>query len=131
MGKMIFVACAIIIREGKILATQRGVKMSMPGKWEFPGGKIEANETPEECIVREISEELGIIIEPVARLNDVFYDYGHLQITLVPFISNLISGQIQLSEHQQFMWVGPNELHNLEWAEADLGVVNELKMRKV
>lgn len=124
---MIFVTCAVIINEGKILVTQRGPGMSLPGKWEFPGGKVEQGETPEACIVREIKEELNIVIQPIEQMTDSFYDYGTIQITLLPFLARYISGEIILTEHQNYNWLLRSELESLDWAAADKSLVNLLK----
>lgn len=123
---MINVTCAIIIYEGdKILVAQRSEKMSLPLKWEFPGGKIERNETPINCIKREIKEELNIDIEVLMELSPNIYDYGDKKINLIPFLANYISGEIILSEHKQFKLLQKSELLNIDWAEADIPILNE------
>ncbi len=118
------VICAIIVKQGKILATQRSEKMHLPLKWEFPGGKVKEKETEIDCIVREIKEELGIIIQPIKRLQPVTHKYGH-EITLVPFISEYIGGEIVLTEHKAFRWLAKEELLTLDWAAADINVVHQ------
>lgn len=126
---MIHVACAIIVDDTKVLVTQRSRYMTLPLKWEFPGGKIEQNETAEECVIREIKEELNIHIQIIAQLNPKVFNYGSFEIELFPFISNLISGDIKLAEHSQFKWMELNGLSNLDWAPADIPVLEEfLKM---
>jgi 8-oxo-dGTP diphosphatase len=80
---MINVTCAIIIFGNKILAAQRSEKMKLPLKWEFPGGKVEENENNEECIVREIKEEINVEIEIVKKLANSIYDYGAFKINLI------------------------------------------------
>lgn len=123
---MINVTCAIIIYEGdKILVAQRSEKMSLPLKWEFPGGKIERNETPINCIKREIKEELNIDIEVLMELSPNIYDYGDKKINLIPFLAKYISGEIILSEHKQFKLLQKSELLNIDWAEADIPILNE------
>lgn len=123
---MITVACAIIMYEGKILITQRGPQMKHPLKWEFPGGKLETNETSEQCIRREILEELNISISLVKQLNTVIHDYGTVKISLIPFLAEYKSGSIILKEHIQYLWVTPRELHQLDWVEADVKVVEQV-----
>lgn len=123
---MITVTCAIIIYEGKILITQRGPQMKHPLKWEFPGGKLEHNESPEQCIQREILEELGIAISVVKQLTTVIHDYGTVKISLIPFLAEFKSGTILLKEHIRYLWVAPNQLHQHDWVEADVKVVKEL-----
>jgi 8-oxo-dGTP diphosphatase len=126
---MIDVTCAIIIRDNKILATQRSEKMSLPLKWEFPGGKVENNETEEDCILREIVEELSIRIEILKKMEPQRYKYKELTINLIPFVSNYISGEIELTEHKDYKWVALNELNLLDWADADILVIeNFLKL---
>lgn len=122
---MINVTCAIILIDNKILVTQRSEKMKLPLKWEFPGGKVEDNENEIECIKREIKEELNIEIEILKKISSSIYDYGTFKINLIPFISNYVSGEIILSEHKDYKLLDKSELLNLDWAEADLPIVEE------
>ena len=96
---MIEVCCAIILKESKILAVQREPESRHPWKWEFPGGKINAGESAEESIIREIEEELTVRIEVLNQLVPVEFDYGLKQIHLIPFFSKITSGEIKLTEH--------------------------------
>jgi 8-oxo-dGTP diphosphatase len=128
---MINVTCAIIIFGNKILAAQRSEKMKLPLKWEFPGGKVEENENNEECIVREIKEEINVEIEIVKKLANSIYDYGAFKINLIPFIANYISGEIKLLEHKDYRLLDKSQLMNLDWAEADLPIVEELMKMKL
>ncbi len=122
---MIDVTCAIILKGAKILATQRSEKMNLPLKWEFPGGKIEHNETPEECLQREIREELKLEIEFLKKLETRSFAYETFSINLIPFITNYISGEISLTEHKDFKWLTIEELIFLDWAPADIPVVED------
>lgn len=122
---MIHVTCAIIHFDGKILVTQRSEKMKLPLKWEFPGGKLEEDESEADCVKREILEEINIEIEVVKQLSNSVYDYGSFKINLIPFIANYISGEIILSEHKDYKLLDNSELLNLDWAEADLPIVEE------
>jgi 8-oxo-dGTP diphosphatase len=122
---MIRVTCGIILQHDKVLVTQRSEKMKLPLKWEFPGGKMEQNETPENCLVREIKEELNIEIEIIRRLRAHPYHYETFSITLLPFISRYVSGEITLAEHKEYKWLYMNELKNLDWAPADIPVLEE------
>lgn len=122
---MINVTCAIIYIEDKILVTQRSEKMKLPLKWEFPGGKLEENESEIDCIKREIKEEINIKIEILKKLSNSVYDYGAFKINLIPFISKYVSGKIVLSEHRDYKLLDKSELLNLDWAEADLPIVEE------
>jgi 8-oxo-dGTP diphosphatase len=121
--KHLQVSCAIIERDGFVLATRRSAVMSQPGKWEFPGGKIAAGETPEDCLRREILEELGIRVRLGARLPASTHRYPSLTVTLYPFICSIAAGEIVLHEHAAMNWLPPGELHSLDWAEADVPVV--------
>lgn len=122
---MIDVTCAIIVEGNKILVTQRSEKMSLPLKWEFPGGKIEKNETAEACILREIKEELNLEIEIVTRLESKSFDYPSFSINLIPFISKYLSGIINLNEHKDYKWLTKEELILLDWAPADIPILQE------
>nr|WP_315149828.1 NUDIX domain-containing protein [uncultured Flavobacterium sp.] len=122
---MIQVLCAIIYIDTKILVAQRSEKMKLPLKWEFPGGKLEENESEIDCIKREIKEEINIEIEILRRLPSSDYDYGTFKIKLIPYLANYISGDIQLSEHNDYRLLDKSELLNLDWAEADIPIVEE------
>jgi len=122
---MINVTCAIILINHKILVAQRSEKMKLPLKWEFPGGKLEDDENELDCIKREIKEEINIEIEILKKLSNSIYDYGTFKINLIPFISNYVSGEIILSEHKDYKILDKSELLNLDWAEADLPIVEE------
>ena len=121
--KHIHVACAIIELGKKVLCTQRSASMSLPLKWEFPGGKIDEGESPEECLKRELIEELGIEVAIGRALPPITHHYPSFSVTLYPFICEIISGEITLHEHSAMVWLPREELHNLEWAEADWPVI--------
>jgi 8-oxo-dGTP diphosphatase len=125
MSNIINVACAIIVIENKILVTQRSEKMKLPLKWEFPGGKLEENESEINCIKREIKEEINIEIEVLRKLSNSIYDYGNFKINLIPFIAKHILGEIILAEHKDYKLLEKVELLSLDWAEADLPIVEE------
>jgi 8-oxo-dGTP diphosphatase len=123
---MINVACAIIIKNGKILVTQRSESMSLPLKWEFPGGKVKEEERHEDCLMREIREELGLEIEILRDLPYNIHQYPDKQtIRLIPFICRITGGTFELREHAQAVWLKKEKLLSLDWAEADLPVVEE------
>jgi 8-oxo-dGTP diphosphatase len=117
------VACAVIELGGRVLAAQRSAAMSMPLKWEFPGGKIAAGESPQECLARELREELGIGVRVLEALAPVTHDYPGFRITLYPFRCAAGGGGITLHEHAAVAWLPPGELRSLDWAEADLPVL--------
>lgn len=128
---MINVTCAIIFFGSKILVTQRSEKMKLPLKWEFPGGKLESEENEEDCIKREIKEEINIEIEIINRLSPNIHDYGSFKINLIPFTARHISGDIQLLEHKDYKLLDSAELPNLDWAEADLPIVHEFLRTRI
>jgi 8-oxo-dGTP diphosphatase len=123
--KHISVTCAIIEREGLVLAAQRGEAMSMPLKWEFPGGKVHGGESREDCLVRELLEELNVLVNIRHPMTPVKYDYDVFSITLHPFICAIAGGDIILHEHKAIKWLAPAELPTLDWAEADIPVISE------
>jgi 8-oxo-dGTP diphosphatase len=119
----IHVACAVIERDGLVLAAQRSATMAMPLAWEFPGGKIHHGESPEECLRRELVEELGIRVRVGRPLPLSTHSYPSFTITLYPFVCSIEAGEITLNEHAAVAWLTPERLHELEWAEADLPVI--------
>jgi 8-oxo-dGTP diphosphatase len=124
MSTIVPVTCAIITHKDQILCTQRSTKMAHPGKWEFPGGKIEQDESPESCIRREIKEELDIeisILEPIPSVRHAYQESRIIE--LIPFICSYTSGEIKLKEHQQYLWLPVERLGELDWAAADLPIV--------
>jgi 8-oxo-dGTP diphosphatase len=116
---MIDVCCAIIINGTKILAVQRGPESSHPKKWEFPGGKIQSGEKANQCIVREIDEELSVRIKILDQIEFIDFDYGHKQIRLIPFVCKISSGEIFLTEHISMHWFKFDEWNTIDWAGAD------------
>lgn len=120
------VACAIIHKDGLILATQRPATTSLPLKWEFPGGKLEPGETPEECLLRELREELGISVRIYQQLEPLTHTYPDLTVTLYPFHCDQPEGELVLHEHQAARWMSPKHLQTLDWAEADLPLITAL-----
>lgn len=125
MSEIINVTCAIILKDEKILVAQRSEKMKLPLKWEFPGGKLEFNESEIDCIKREIKEEININIEVLQKLSNNTHDYDTFKINLIPFFVEYISGEIKLAEHKDYKLLNRSELLNLDWAEADLPIVEE------
>lgn len=116
---MLKVTCAIIVCRGKILVTQRGANTDHPFQWEFPGGKLKSDEFPEDCIVREIREELEINIKVFKKMHPVIWDYGFKKIELIPFLCLIDSGEINLTEHIQFFWKDLESLSELYLSDAD------------
>ncbi len=121
--KHIHVTCAIIEQGGLVLAAQRSASMSLPLKWEFPGGKIELRESPEDCLRRELMEEMsiGVSVDRALPLNT--HDYPSFTVTLYPFVCTIESGEIALHEHAAITWLPPTKMYSLDWAEADLPLI--------
>jgi len=123
-NKTIRVACAIIEHDGKILAVQRSELMMLPLKWEFPGGKIKQGESPDQCVVREVAEELNLQIKVNQPLSQVDHDYTDFSVTLYPFICSIVSGELMLHEHKKLLWLSPHELLLLDWVVADFPIIS-------
>jgi len=119
------VCCAIILKEDRILAVQRSEHMSHPLKWEFPGGKIQEGESEESCILRELEEELKLLVFIIKRLNSVFHQYGEKSIELIPFIVSTEKDP-ELTEHKALQWLTKDELRIPDWVEADIKVITLL-----
>lgn len=129
--KHVEVVCALIENEeGKIFCCKRGPGRALEGFWEFPGGKIEADETHEETIVREIKEELKTDIEPVEYLGVSKYEYTDLglfkpfAITMFAYKCRLIKGELELTEHTESKWCSIEEMKKMVFAEADKPFIN-------
>lgn len=124
--KSIEVVAAIIVRDRKILATQRGYG-KWKGWWEFPGGKIEAGEKAQEALLREIQEELEIEIAIDKFIQTVEYDYPDFHLTMHCFLCHVVSGQLELLEHADAVWLDAAGLDNVRWLPADLKVLPKIK----
>ncbi|ULG73696.1 (deoxy)nucleoside triphosphate pyrophosphohydrolase [Macrococcus brunensis] len=126
MKKYIKVVGAVIIKDHKILCAQRSETMSLPLLWEFPGGKIEEGETPEAALVRELKEEMNCDIKVLNKVETTIYEYDFAIIELSTFYSELINGEVHLTEHKQIKWLPANDLESLEWAPADIPAVQKI-----
>ena len=124
--KIIEVVGAAIIKEDKVLVMQRSNQMTLPGMWEFPGGKVEANETEQEALIREIKEELNVTINILDYINEASYDYEFGTVQLKVYTAEIISGQIALEEHSDGKWVTADELKNIDWAPVDIPAAKAL-----
>jgi 8-oxo-dGTP diphosphatase len=123
---MIDVSCAIIRNEDlQVLVVQRGPDTDHPFKWEFPGGKVEPHETPEDSVIREVSEELEMEIVIAGTQGSAEYDYGHKQVRLIPFICDTLQEKPVLNEHYAYRWVDPGELFSVDLAGADIIIAGE------
>lgn len=124
--KVINVVAAIIMDGDKVFATQRGYG-EFQGGWEFPGGKIEAGETPEAALVREIKEELDTEIVVKELIDTVEYDYPKFHLSMQCFICNIKSGDLVLKEHEAAKWLTKDILDSVDWLPADKGLIDKLK----
>ena len=124
--KTIEAVAAIIHQDGKILATQRGYG-DYKGWWEFPGGKMEAGETEEQAIVREIREELNVGIAVERKVCTVEYDYPKFHLRMHCFWCSISEGTLELKEHQSARWLAKVEWNSVEWLPADVLVIEALK----
>ncbi|SEP01088.1 (deoxy)nucleoside triphosphate pyrophosphohydrolase [Paenibacillus sp. OV219] len=124
---MILVAAAIIEdKQGKILIARRKEGKSQGRMWEFPGGKIEANETAEECLRRELREEMNIEIDPYEFFGENDHFYGELHIKLIAYKAQFLGGEIKLVDHDDYKWVSHGQLFEYEFAPADVKFVEML-----
>lgn len=120
---------AAVIRAGdRIFATQRGYG-AYKDYWEFPGGKIEAGESPRQALIREIREELEAVIEPGELLTTVEYDYPDFHLSMDCFLARVTEGALRLREHEAARWLLPRELEELPWLPADRAVAALLQKR--
>jgi 8-oxo-dGTP diphosphatase len=124
--KTYHVTAAIIYQQDKILIARRAPDKHLSGYWEFPGGKIEAGETPQECLKREIKEELGIGINVGDFFMENEHHYGEKIIRLQAFECEHVSGDITLSDHDQIAWITRTEFKNYDFAPADLPFIKSL-----
>lgn len=124
--KEIAVVCAVIVRDGRVLATQRGYG-EQRGGWEFPGGKVEPGESPREALVREIREELAADIRAERLLGTVEYDYPAFHLRMDCFACSLLSGQPELREHSASRWLGAADLDSVAWLPADVLILDRVR----
>ena len=123
--KTIEVVAAIIIEDGKVFATQRGYG-EWQGWWEFPGGKIEPDESPQQALKREIREELDTDISVGTLLTTVEWDYPTFHLTMHCFICKLESCTFSLNEHNDAAWLTKDTLESVKWLPADLAILNKI-----
>ncbi|HLR61941.1 MAG TPA: (deoxy)nucleoside triphosphate pyrophosphohydrolase [Lentibacillus sp.] len=126
MKKDIHVVGAVILSNNQILCAQRGPSKTLPYKWEFPGGKIEQDEIPENALKREIAEELHCQIEVDDQIEHTVYEYDFGVVHLTTFFCKLIEESPVKTEHHTLEWVSQNELKQLDWAPADIPAIEKL-----
>jgi len=128
LNRTIKVAAAIIIKEGRFFATQRGYG-AWKDWWEFPGGKVEAGESSEEALVREIKEELDTLVSVDEFVTTVEYDYPEFHISMDCFICSVISGELKLLEHESAKWLPLSDPWQVKWLPSDIEVIKKLTGR--
>ena len=126
MTNLVQVTAAIIVRDGNILIAQRHPSDRLAGLWEFPGGKIEVGETPEQCLRRELREELQMDAVVGKYLGSSFYDYDHISIELMVYRTFWRGGPIRLVSHQTCRWVTLDQLADFSFTPADVPFVQRL-----
>ena len=124
--KRIEVVAAVIVRDGEVLATRRGYG-EWQGWWEFPGGKMEAGESPQDALRREIREELDAEIEVGRLLETVEWDYPSFHLTMHCFICSLVSGSMNLNEHEAAAWLTKENIGSVKWLPADEGLIGRIR----
>ena len=124
--KTIHVVAAIIIKDHKLFATQRGYGEFKDG-WEFPGGKIEPGETPQEALKREIREELATEIEVGIHIDTIEYDYPTFHLSMDCYICSVISGKLELLEHENAVWLSKETLRTVNWLPADISILDKVE----
>ena len=126
MRRLEVVAAVIYDDEGRIFATQRGYGAMKDG-WEFPGGKMEAGETPESALCREIREELDVKISITGFIETVEWDYPDFHLTMHCFWCHVVSGELTLKEHENARWLNRENLDSVDWLPADRYLVERIK----
>lgn len=124
--KTIEVVAALIVHEGRIFATQRGYG-DWKGFWEFPGGKIEPDETPEDALVREIKEELATEICVERYVTSIEWDYPAFHLSMRCYLCGIVSGSLTLLEHEAAAWLDKDQLDDVQWLPADETIIDQIK----
>ena len=129
--KKIKVLCGLIFNSSNQLLITRRKDGDFEGKWEFPGGKLEENETEEECLIREIKEELSIDINIDYFLMNNFHSYPTFSVELISYVSSIKSGQIILKDHDKYEWVNINQLKSFDFIDGDVPIIEQIINDKV
>jgi 8-oxo-dGTP diphosphatase len=125
------VTAAILIKDDKIIIARRGPDDKLADKWEFPGGKVEINETPEQCLKREMKEEFDIDVSVGEYLGSSIYHYDHISIELLAYRTYWEDGEINLKDHDDFKWISLEELVEFDFAPADMVFVEKLQKGEI
>ena len=124
---MIVVTAAVIVKDRKVFAARRGKGKHLEGCWEFPGGKLEQGESPEECLRRELVEEFGIDAQVGNLVGESIYDYGNKVIRLMSYRVTHITGEFKLHDHDEIRWLSIENLMDVEWAPADIPLLENVR----
>ena len=124
--KTVRVVAAVIRKDDKIFATQRGYGEFKDG-WEFPGGKIEDGESPEHALIREIKEELDTDINVGELIDTIEYDYPNFHLSMDCFWCDIVQGGLELREHEAAKWLTKENLYSVEWLPADVELIEKIK----
>jgi 8-oxo-dGTP diphosphatase len=127
LSDIVKVTAAILVKDNKIIIAKRGPNDRLAHKWEFPGGKVEINETPEQCLKREMKEEFDIDVSVGEYLGSSIYHYDHISIELLAYRTYWKNGEIHLNDHDDFKWISLVRLPEFDFAPADLIFVEKLK----
>lgn len=131
LNAMINVTAAILERDGKILLAKRSSTSSLPNKWEFPGGKIETGETPEECLQRELSEEFKIDVTIGDFFSESIYDYEHVSVLLVAYRVYTDESIVIMNAHDEVQWVPADQLLEYDLAPADVPIAQKIRSGEI
>ena len=127
---MMDVVCGVIRNPaGEFLACLRPAGKHLGGLWEFPGGKVEPGESPESALIRELCEELAVVVEVGEALAPVLWTYAERTIRLLPYRCEIIGGELRAIEHERLLWCAPENFPDLAWAAADLPILREISER--
>lgn len=114
------------MRDGAVLSAQRSQTMSLPGMWEFPGGKIEPGESPQAALAREMEEELLCTISVGEQVESTTHEYDFGVVTLTTYYATILEGEPRLTEHSEIRWIPVPQIHGVEWAPADVPAVDRI-----
>lgn len=128
---MVNVTAAIIIESGKVLIAKRKPTVKLANLWEFPGGKVEDGETPEQCLMRELREEFEIEVEVGEHLGTRVHEYDFGTIELLVFRTEVLGGEMKLNDHTEVAWVGTEDLGRYEFAPADIPFVDMIRRGEI
>lgn len=120
------VAIAIVLRAGKILICQRSAGIPLAGYWEFPGGKLKPGESPQQCLLREVREEVALMVHIGQALTPVDYDYPHARLRLHPFLCHHESGEVERRASQAAQWIEPRALRDYPFPPANAPLIDQI-----